>query len=132
MRTTLAYLLLALSTLHAAISPDHIRRLQEEAAEALVIKADQVDVKITEVTDGRRIDVQVTASVQSVLRSKAGHKPGDVVKIAYKVMDLKNPPPGPDEAKVLEKGETVRAYLDHSGDKQPLRLAVYGHSFQKP
>ena len=42
MRTTLAYLLLALSTLHAAISPDHIRRLQEEAAEALVIKADQV------------------------------------------------------------------------------------------
>ena len=132
MRTLLTGLLIGLSSLHAAISPDHIRRLQEEAAEALVIKADQVDVKITEVTDGRRIDVQVTASVQSVLRSKAGHKPGDVVKIAYKVMELKNPPPGPDEAKVLEKGETVRAYLDHSGDKQPLRLAVYGHSFQKP
>ena len=132
MRTLLTGLLIGLSTLHAAISPDHIRRLQEEAAEALVIKADQVDVKITEVTDGRRIDVQVTASVQSVLRSKAGHKPGDVVKIAYKVMDLKNPPPGPDQAKVLEKGETVRAYLDHAGDKQPLRLAVYGHSFQKP
>ena len=55
-----------------------------------------------------------------------------MVKVAYKVMELKNPPPGPDEAKVLEKGETVRAYLDHSGDKQPLRLAVYGHSFQKP
>ena len=132
MRTTLAYLLLALSTLHAAISPDHIRRLQEEAAEALVIKADQVDVKITELKDGRRLDIQVTASIQSVIRSKAGHKPGDVVKIAYKVMDLKNPPPGPDEAKVLAKGETVRAYLDHAGDKQPLRLAVYGHSFQKP
>ena len=132
MRTLLTGLLIGLSSLHAAISPDHLRRLQEEAAEALVIKADQVDVKITEVTDGRRIDVQVTASVQSVLRSKAGHKPGDVVKIAYKVMELKNPPPGPDEAKVLEKGETVRAYLDHSGDKQPLRLAVYGHSFQKP
>ena len=132
MRTLLTGLLIGLSTLHAAISPDHIRRLQEEAAEALVIKADQVDVKITEVTDGRRIDVQVTASVQSVLRSKAGHKPGDMVKIAYKVMDLKNPPPGPDQAKVLEKGETVRAYLDHAGDKQPLRLAVYGHSFQKP
>ncbi|PAZ03166.1 MAG: hypothetical protein CAK89_02890 [Opitutia bacterium AMD-G3] len=132
MRTTLAYLLLALSTLHAAISPDHIRRLQEEAAEALVIKADQVDVKITEVKDGRRIDIQVTASIQSVIRSKAGHKPGDVVKVAYKVMDLTNPPPGPDEAKVLAKGETVRAYLDHASDKQSLRLAVYGHSFQKP
>lgn len=132
MRTSLAYLLLSLSTLHAAISPDHIRRLQEEAAEALVIKAEQVDVKITEVKDGRRIDVQVTASVQSVIRSKAGHKPGDVVKVAYKVMDIKNPPPGPGEARLLSKGETIRAYLDHSSDKQSLRLAVYGHSFQKP
>ena len=132
MRTLVTGLLIGLSTLHAAISPDHIRRLQEEAAEALVIKADQVDVKITEVTDGRRLDIQVTASVQSVLRSKAGHKPGDVVKIAYKVMDLKNPPPGPDEAKVLAKGETVRAYLDHAGDKQSLRPAAYGESFQQP
>ena len=132
MRTSLAYLLLALSTLHAAISPDHIRRLQEEAAEALVIKADQVDVKITEVKDGRRLDIQVTASIQSVIRSQAGHKSGDVVKVAYKVMELKNPPPGPGEARLLEKGETVRAYLDHSSDKQSLRLAVYGHSFQKP
>ena len=132
MRTSLAYLLLALSTLHAAISPDHVRRLQEEAAEALVIKADQVDVKITEVTDGRRIDVQVTASVQSVLRSKAGHKPGDMVKIAYTIIETVIPMPGPGKPKVLEKGETVRAYLDHAGDKQPLRLAVYGHIFQKP
>ena len=47
MRTLLTGLLIGLSTLHAAISPDHLRRLQEEAAEALVIKADQVDVKIT-------------------------------------------------------------------------------------
>ena len=132
MRTTLAYLLLALSSLHAAISPDHLRRLQEEAAEALVIKAEQVDVKITPDKDGRQLDVQVTASVQSVIRSKAGHKPGDVVKVVYKVMDLKNPPPGPGEAKVLAKGETVRAYLDHSSDKQSLRLAAYGDSFQKP
>ena len=132
MRTLLTGLLIGLSTLHAAISPDHIRRLQEEAAEALVIKADQVDVKITEVTDGRRIDVQVTASVQSVLRSKAGHKPGDMVKIAYTIIETVIPMPGPGKPKVLEKGETVRAYLDHAGDKQPLRLAVYGHSFQKP
>ena len=132
MRTSLAYLLLTLSSLHAAIAPNHVRRLQEEAAEALVIKADQVDVKITELKDGRRLDVQVTASVQSVIRSKAGHKPGDVVKVVYKVMDLKNPPPGAGEAKVLAKGETVRAYLDHSSDKQSLRLAAYGDSFQNP
>lgn len=132
MRTLLAGLLIGLSTLHAAISPDHIRRLQEEAAEALVIKADRVEVKTTLGKDGRQLDVQVTASVQSVLRSKAGHKPGDVVKIAYTIIETVIPMPGPGQPKVLEKGETVRAYLNPSADRQILGLAVYGHSFQQP
>ncbi len=132
MRTLLAGLLIGLSTLHAAISPDHIRRLQDEAAEALVIKADRVEVKTTLGKDGRQLDVQVTASVQSVLRSKAGHKPGDVVKIAYTIIETVIPMPGPGQPKVLEKGETVRAYLNPSADRQTLGLAVYGHSFQQP
>lgn len=132
MRTLLTGLLIGLSTLHAAISPDHIRRLQDEAAEALVIKADQVDVKTTLGKDGRQIDVQVTAHVQSVLRSKAGHKPGDVVKIAYTIIQTVIPMPGPGQPKVLEKGEIVRAYLNPSADRQTLGLAVYGHSFQQP
>ena len=132
MRPLLAGLLIGLSTLHAAISPDHIRRLQEEAAEALVIKADRVEVKTTLGKDGRQLDVQVTASVQSVLRSKAGHKPGDVVKIAYTIIETVIPMPGPGQPKVLEKGETVRAYLNPSADRQILGLAVYGHSFQQP
>lgn len=132
MRTLLAGLLIGLSTLHAAISPDHIRRLQDEAAEALVIKADRVEVKTTLGKDGRQLDVQVTASVQSVLRSKAGHKPGDVVKIAYTIIQTVIPMPGPGQPKVLEKGETVRAYLNPSADRQTLGLAVYGHSFQQP
>ncbi len=132
MRTLLAGLLIGLSTLHAAISPDHIRRLQDEAAEALVIKADRVEVKTTLGKDGRQLDVQVTASVQSVLRSKAGHKPGDVVKIAYTIIETVIPMPGPGQPKVLEKGETVRAYLNPSADRQILGLAVYGHSFQQP
>ncbi len=132
MRTLLTGLLIGLSTLHAAISPDHIRRLQEEAAEALVIKADRVEVKTTLGKDGRQLDVQVTASVQSVLRSKAGHKPGDVVKIAYTIIETVIPMPGPGQPKVLEKGETVRAYLNPSADRQILGLAVYGHSFQQP
>lgn len=132
MRTLLAGLLIGLSTLHAAISPDHTRRLQEEAAEALVIKADRVEVKTTLGKDGRQLDVQVTASVQSVLRSKAGHKSGDVVKIAYTIIQTVIPMPGPGQPKVLEKGETVRAYLNPSADRQTLGLAVYGHSFQQP
>jgi hypothetical protein len=132
MRTLLTGLLIGLSTLHAALSPDHIRRLQEEAAEALVIKADRVEVKTTLGKDGRQLDVQVTASVQSVLRSKAGHKPGEVVKIAYTIIETVIPMPGPGQPKVLEKGETVRAYLNPSADRQILGLAVYGHSFQQP
>lgn len=132
MRTLLPGLLIGLSTLHAAISPDHTRRLQEEAAEALVIKADRVEVKTTLGKDGRQLDVQVTASVQSVLRSKAGHKSGDVVKIAYTIIQTVIPMPGPGQPKVLEKGETVRAYLNPSADRQTLGLAVYGHSFQQP
>lgn len=132
MRTLLTGLLIGLSTLHAAISPDHTRRLQEEAAEALVIKADRVEVKTTLGKDGRQLDVQVTASVQSVLRSKAGHKSGDVVKIAYTIIQTVIPMPGPGQPKVLEKGETVRAYLNPSADRQTLGLAVYGHSFQQP
>ena len=44
--------------------------------------------KITELKDGRRLDIQVTASIQSVIRSKAGHKPGDVVKHCGKVLEI--------------------------------------------
>jgi hypothetical protein len=132
MRTLLTSLLVGVCGLHAAISPEHTRRLQEAAAEALVIQADQVDVKITPGKDGRQLDVQVAARVQSVLRSKAGHKPGDQVKIAYTIIETVIPMPGPGQPKVLEKGETVRAYLDHSSDQQSLRPAAYGESFQKP
>ena len=132
MRTLLTSLLLGVCSLHAAISPEHTRRLQEAAAEALVIQADQVDVKITPGKDGRQLDVQVAARVQSVLRSKAGHKPGDQVKIAYTIIQTVIPMPGPGQPKVLEKGETVRAYLNHTADRQTLGLAAYGHSFQQP
>jgi len=132
MRTLLTSLLLGVCSLHAAISPDHTRRLQEAAEEALVIQADQVDVKVTPGKDGRQLDVQVAARVQSVVRSKAGHKPGDRVKIAYTIIETVIPMPGPGQPKVLEKGETVRAYLDHSSDQQSLRPAAYGESFQKP
>jgi hypothetical protein len=133
MRTLLAsLLLLGCVGLRAELTTDHYRRLQDEAAEALVIKADQVEVKTTLGKDGRQIDVRVTARVQSVLRSKAGHKPGDTVKIAYTVIQTIIPMPGPSQPKVLEKGETVRAYLNPASEPQTLGLAAYGQSFQTP
>jgi hypothetical protein len=132
MRSLLTSLLLGVVSLHAELSPDHYRRLQDEASEALVINADQVDVKVTLGKDGRQIDVLVTASIRSVARSKAGHKPGETIKIAYRVMDLAVPLPGPGQAKILQKGGTVRAYLQPTADPKTLGLAAYGQSFVAP
>ena len=132
MRKLLTALLLGLTTLHAELSPDHYRRLQDEAGEALVVKTDQVDVKVTLGKDGKQFDVQATATVQSVLRSKAGHKPGDVLQIAYTVIQTVVPMPGPGKQRILEKGETVRAYLNPAGDRQTLGPAAYGQSFVAP
>ena len=125
-------LLLGLVGLRAELTTDHYRRLQDEAAEALVVKTDQVDVKITLGKDGKQFDVQATATVQSVLRSKAGHRPGDVIQIAYTVIQTVVPMPGPGKPRVLGKGETVRAYLNPTADPRTLGLAAYGQSFMTP
>lgn len=132
MRTLLTALLIGLTALHAELSPDHYRRLQDEAAEALVVKTNQVDVKVTLGKDGKQIDVRATATVQSVLRSKAGHKPGDVIQIAYTVIQTVVPMPGPSQPKILAKDETIRAYLNPTGDRQTLGPAAYGQSFVTP
>lgn len=55
-----------------------------------------------------------------------------MVKIAYTIIQTVIPMPGPSQPKVLEKGETVRAYLNPSADRQTLGLAAYGQSFQQP
>lgn len=132
MRTLLTALLIGLTALHAELSPDHYRRLQDEAAEALVVKIAQVDVKVTLGKDGKQFDVRATATVQSVLRSKAGHRPGDVIPIAYTVIQTVVPMPGPSQPKILAKDETVRAYLKPGDGAKTLGPAAYGQSFLTP
>ncbi len=125
-------LVLALTTLPAELSPDHYRRLQDEAMEALVVKTDQVDVKTTFGKDGEQFEVHAKATVQSVIRSKAGHKPGDAIQSSYSFSQTTVPMPGPSKPTILEKGATVRAYLNPVGNRDSLGPAAYGHSFQKP
>lgn len=133
MRTLLAsLLLLGLGNLRAELSPDHYRQLQEGAAEALVLKVDQVEAKVTLGKDGKMTDVAATATVKSVVRSKSGLKPGDTVRLSYTVITTVVPMPGPSQPKVLAKDETVRAYLKPVDGAKTLGLAAYGHSFEQP
>lgn len=125
-------LLLAFATGRAELSPDHYRRLQDEATEALVVKTDEIDVKTTLGKDGKQFEVQAKATVLSVIRSKAGRKPGEIIKINYSFIQTVVPMPGPSKPTILEKGVTVRAYLNPVGNSDSLGPAAYGQSFQKP
>jgi hypothetical protein len=133
MRPLLAsLLLLGLGNLRAELTTDHYRQLQEGAAEALVLKIEQVEAKVTLGKDGKMTDVTATATVKSVVHTKSGLKPGDTVRLAYTIITTVIPMPGPSQPKVLEKGETVRAYLNPAGDRQTLGPAAYGQSFVTP
>ncbi|MFM7240619.1 MAG: hypothetical protein ACKO3A_00680 [Opitutia bacterium] len=133
MRTLLAsLLLLGPGNLRAELSPDHYRQLQEGAAEALVLKIDQVEAKVTLGKDGKMTDVAASATVKSVVRSKSGLKPGDTVRLAYAIITTVVPMPGPSKPKVVEKGEVVRAYLNPGDDAKTLTPAAYGQSFLAP
>lgn len=133
MRTLLAsLLLLGLGNLRAELSPDHYRQLQEGAAEALVLKVDQVEAKVTLGKDGKMTDVTATATVKSVARSKSGLKPGDTIRLSYMIITTIIPMPGPSQPKVLTKDETVRAFLKPGADPKTLTTAAYGQSFLIP
>jgi len=133
MRTLLAcLLLLGLVDLRAELSPDHYRRLQEEAPEALVLQVGEVATKVTLGKDGKMTDVTATATVKSVARSKSGLKPGDTIRLSYTIITTIIPMPGPSQPKVLTKDETVRAFLKPGADPKTLTTAAYGQSFQTP
>jgi hypothetical protein len=129
MRPLFAFLL-ALTALHAELSPDHYRRLQAEAPESLVLLIGKVDTQSGLAPDGLSIDVTVTAQVKQVLRSRSGLKPGANVTIRYQVLLPATPLPGPSQPPVLGKGETKPAFLK-PGEGTALTLAAGGKSFEK-
>jgi hypothetical protein len=123
-------LILALTTLHAELSPDHYRRLQAEAPESLVLLIGKVDTQSGLAPEGLAIDVTVTAQVKQVLRSRSGLKPGATITIRYQVLLPATPLPGPSQPPVVGKGETKPAFLK-PGDGSALTLAAGGKSFEQ-
>ena len=132
MRPLLAtLLLLPFALLRAELTTDHYRRLQDEAPECLVIRIDQVETQVTLGKDGRMTGVKATATIREVVRSKAGRKVGESLRIEYEVIQTVIPMPGPAPTPILEKGATVRAFLRPAG-ADTLGPAAYGQSFIKP
>ncbi len=129
MRHTLA-LLLALCALRAEFSPDHYRKLQAAAPEALVLVVESVDTRSGPSRDGITIDVTVAARVRQVTRSQAGLKPGDPVAIRYQVLLPLAPLPGPSQAPILGKAEVRPAFLKPA-DGKGFTLAAGGMSFER-
>jgi len=126
----LLWLVLALTVLHAELSPDHYRQLQAEAPEALVILVGKVDTQSGLAPDGLTIDVTVTAIVKQVIRSRSGLKPGASITIRYQVLLPDSPRPGASQPPVVGKGETMPAFLQPS-EGATLKLAAQGKSFEK-
>jgi hypothetical protein len=114
---------------YAELPPGSYERLKTDAQEKLKIKILTVEKK----TQGeRRLDVQFTAEVFEVERSRSGLRPGDTIQIkSYHwtkgYVGPKNPP-------LLPVGWIGIAYLnkaDGSGKNRIYTLAAYGDSFEE-
>ena len=81
MRPLLTFLFATLVA-RAELSPDHYRRLQEEAPECLVLQVEKVETKVIQGKDGRQLEIKAVATVQEVVRSRAGRKAGETIRIA--------------------------------------------------
>jgi len=144
--TALAVLAAALGAAAGrAVPPESlVAKWQQKADEALKIKVTSVKatrVKSTVGKDGAFTltdDVEVTAEVVGVTRSKSGVKKGDTIKISYSIgrgpfrtvngqlKDMR--PPGDPEPPLLKKGQEKPAYLTRS-KSGTFYLAVGGDSF---
>jgi len=127
MRPLLAFVL-ALTALHAELSPDHYRRLQAEAPEALQIMVEKVESKVTPGKDGTDTEVTATAKVKGITRSASGLKVDASITIHYHVIHHVVPLPGPSPVPVLTQGQATVAFLqkDQAGQYAP---AARGMSF---
>lgn len=131
MRPLLTFLFATLVA-RAELSPDHYRRLQEEAPECLVLQVEKVETKVTQGKDGRQLEIKAVATVQEVVRSRAGRKAGETIRIAYDIVQPLIPMPGPAPTPLLEKGTRTKAYLRPGASPDEFTPAAYGQSFVKP
>lgn len=133
-RTALfALLLLAASiTIGRAELPPYVyEEWQQKATESLVIKVRSVKTRETDAPDRKRIDVLVRAGVERVVRSGAGVRAGDVIRISYVHVVHKEPMAGPSQVPILRKGEKYPAYLLRDKRGKDYVPAAGGYSFQE-
>ena len=126
------HVLLALvTTASAELPPGSYEKLKADAQEKLKIKIVAVEEKSQ---SDRRLDVQFTAEVLAVERSKSGLRPGD--KIQIKSYHWTKGYVGPKNPSLLPVGWVGIAYLNKADGNakdagKVYSIAAYGDSFEE-
>jgi hypothetical protein len=115
----------------AELPPYVYKERQQKAPESLVIKVRSVKTRETDETHRRRIDVDVEAQVEQVVRSNTGLRVGDAIHISYVHSQHKEPIAGPSEVPILDEGEKYPAYLSRDEKEKRYVPAAGGYSFRE-
>jgi hypothetical protein len=119
---------MATPTVRAEAPPEVYDEIRRKAQEALLIEVESVSTKTLKegVTQ-----VEVTARVVAVERTKAALEKGGKVTIRYETRDYsKGPvPPGPSQVPILKKGDFYPAFLNKEEGKTDFAPAADGMSF---
>ena len=133
-RRKLLFVLLLLAapvTAWAELPPYVYKERQQKAPESLVIRVRSVKTRETDEPRRVRVDVEVEARVERVVRSKTGLRVGDAIRISYVHSRHKEPIAGPSEVPILKEGEKYPAYLSRDGREKKYIPAAGGFSFRK-
>ena len=115
----------------AELPPYVYKERQQQAPESLIIRVRSVKTRETDEPRRKKIDVSVVAQVERVKRSKAGLKPGAVIRISYVHSQHKEPLAGPSEVPILQQGQVYPAYLMKSRKGKEYVPAAGGYSFRE-
>jgi hypothetical protein len=115
---------------YGELPPSVYKELQEKSPEALTIKVESVRISTTDEPRFKRLDITAEARVEAVIRSAAGLKPGDAIRITYVHLYRKQPLAGPSEPDVLQKGRSYPAFLVKSEKNEVYTTAARGYSFR--
>lgn len=103
---------LSLFLVHIALAelpPSAYEAMQSDAPEHLQIQVLRVDIEPGEKESAQKI--LIMASVEKVLRTASGVKPGDLITISYQLEDRPPGWVGPGRVPILAQGDTHVAYL---------------------
>ena len=114
-----AVLLLAAAVARAELPPSVYEELQQKAPEALFIEVTSVDVdrSFAKPSGCSWFDFEVIrnvtleARVIRVIRSEAGVRPGEVIRVEYASINRCSGYNGPRSIDLLRRGDRVRAFL---------------------